>query len=81
MAEDEEARFSRSGMSCVFGKCTEEVKAKVPEDVKEKIAALAAINDLSVSEYIRDMCIERVYGHLAILRARAGNGMSGMGPE
>lgn len=81
MAEDEDARFSRSGMSCAFGKCTEEVKAKVPEDVKESIAALAAINSQSVSEYIRDMCIERVYGHIAILRARVGKGMSGIGPE
>ena len=79
--KNDDAMFSRSGNSCVLGKCTEDIKSKLPEEVKEQISALATINGQTVSEYLRDMCIERVFGHVFMLRAKMGNGMPGIGPK
>ena len=81
MPDQNDTQFSRSGSSCSFGKCTEEIKAKFPEEVKDQIAALATLNGLTVSEYLRDMCIAHVYGHVATLRAKYGNGTAGKGRD
>lgn len=65
--------FARSGQSSPFGKCTEDTKTMLPEEVKAQLQALATINSQTLSEYLRDMCIERVYGHVAIMRAHVNN--------
>ncbi|MGE0383456.1 MAG: hypothetical protein AB7Q97_01920 [Gammaproteobacteria bacterium] len=60
--------YSRSGRSDPSGKCTEEVKAKVAETEKEEITALAVLNGMSVSEYLRDLIRLHLYGHLSAIR-------------
>jgi len=75
------ALYSRSGSSCPFGKCTEEAKTVLPEETREQLTALAVLNKQSVSEYLRDMIFERVYGHIAIIHARQHNTMSTISHE
>lgn len=81
MPDNNDAQFSRSGSSCSFGKCTDELKTMVPEEVKAQFTALAVINSTTVSEYLRDLCIAHVYGHVATLRAKYGNGTAGKGRD
>jgi len=76
-----EAHFARSGNTNPFGKCSEDIKSKVPEEVKDQMTALAVMSGMTLSEYVRDMCLEHIYGHMAIIRAKAGKGMPGMGHE
>lgn len=73
--------FSRNTTPCPWGKCTEEAKTLLPEETKNLMIALATIKGQTISEYMRDMCFERVYGHIAILRARTNNGTAGTGQE
>lgn len=54
--------FSRSGQSNPLGKCTEELKTQVPEDIREQLHALAALDGLTPSEYLREMIIEHLHG-------------------
>jgi hypothetical protein len=57
--------FSRSGRSSAFGKCTEMVKAKVPEDIKTDLAVVIRLSDKpNESEYIRDMITSHLYGSI-----------------
>lgn len=64
-----------------LGKCTEELKTVVPEDVKEEFTALAVINGQRVSDYLRDLVLDHLYGRLHATRVRAGlgNGMADTG--
>jgi hypothetical protein len=64
--------FSRSGVSNELGKCTEEAKTLLPEEVKEKLTALAVLKNQTLSEYLRDMCVVHVYGHLYVARVQHG---------
>jgi hypothetical protein len=57
-----------------FGKCTEELKTVVPEDVKEEFTALAVINGQRPSDYLRDLVLDHLYGRLHATRVRAGRG-------
>lgn len=55
--------FSRSGHSNPFGKCTEELKTKVPEAVKIDLALAARSSPTPVpSEYLRDVVMRHLYG-------------------
>jgi len=63
--------FSRSGTSHPLGKCTEELKTVVPEDVKEKFVALAQLSGQSSSEYLRDVITAHLYGQFHVLRMKA----------
>lgn len=78
-----DALFSRSGSSTGLGKCTDEVKALVPEEIKSELSGLAAIYGVSLSEYVRDVLTIHTKGavHVLRLRARIGNGTEGNGKE
>jgi hypothetical protein len=55
--------FSRSGRSSKHGKCTEELKTKVPEDVKTDFALVARVSDTPLpAEYLRDLITDHLYG-------------------
>ena len=66
-----------------LGKCTEEIKTVVPEEVKEEFAALAVINGQRPSDYLRDLILEHLYGQLHAARLRAGrrNGTARSGQD
>lgn len=68
--------FSRSGVSNPLGKCTEEIKTHVPEDMKEKFSALAVLNGQTSSEYLRDVIAAHLYGqfHVVSMRVTGGKG-------
>lgn len=59
-----------------FGKCTEELKTHVSEEVKEKFAALACLSGETSSEYLRDLVLSHVYGqfHIISLRSKKNKG-------
>lgn len=73
MTDENRAMFSRSGNTHPDGKATEEIKVKLPEDLKDAIAGLAAIHGKTVSEYVRDRLTQFVYGELHVLRSRASH--------
>jgi hypothetical protein len=57
------AACSRSGKSCAEGKCTEELKSKVPEDVKADFAiATRVLQKPNISEHLRDVVFQHLYG-------------------
>ncbi len=61
--------FSRStGLPASMGKATEDLKCKVPGQVKEDFAALARRVGSTESELLRDMVMVRLYGHEQVAR-------------
>jgi hypothetical protein len=57
------AAFSRSGNSNPLGKCTEELKTKVPEAVKVDLSLAARQSHTPVTaEYLRDVVMRHLYG-------------------
>lgn len=72
-----ESRAATPGL----GKCTEELKTVVPESVRDEFVALAVISGVKPGEYLRDLIVDHLYGHLhtARLRNGRGNGMANSG--
>jgi hypothetical protein len=52
----------------IFGKCTEEIKTKVPFDTKNMFAALAHEAGMTESEYLRTLITLHVHGKEEIER-------------
>lgn len=72
--------LSRNCSTNPTGKATAEAKAHISEDDRDRLSALAVINGQNVSEYLRDLIQEHLYGHLwkmrlAQERKRGGDGM------
>ena len=62
------ATFSRStGLPARMGKATEDVKTRLPAEVKLAFAQLAHSCGLTESELLRDMVVLRLYGREAVL--------------
>ena len=57
-------RFARPARS-MGEKCQCEVKALVPESLRDEVAALAVLNRMTVSEYVRRLLETHCRGHLA----------------
>lgn len=66
-----EAMFSRSGNSNPLGKNTAEIKVLVPEDLREKIGALAVLRNTNVSEYVRELLMAHVYGQFEVIKMKS----------
>ncbi len=66
-----------------LGKCTEELKTAVPEEVKDEFSALAVLNGQRPADYLRDLVLDHLYGRLHAVRVRAhrGIGTAGSGRE
>ena len=67
MKEENETMFSR-GQSCPLGKCDAEIKVLVPEELRDAMAGLAALEGKPLSEYARDVFIRHVYGEFHAVR-------------
>lgn len=59
---DETPLSSRSGISNPFGKNTEEVKARLPFDIKHGFIRIAHEHNMSESELLRELIMIRVLG-------------------
>lgn len=53
---------SRSGTTNPFGKSTEEVKARIPFEIKEGFTRIAHENCMTESELLRELVMIRVLG-------------------
>lgn len=62
-----ESRAATPGL----GKCTEELKTVVPEEVKEEFLALAVLNGQRPADYLRDLILEHLYGKIHLARMRS----------
>lgn len=60
--QDDSPLASRSGTSNPFGKCTEEVKARVPYEIKEGFQRIAHDLGITESQLLREMIEMRVLG-------------------
>lgn len=75
-----EPKFSRSGDTNPLGKNSEEVKTLVPQELKDRLQALATVGGVNLSEYVREVLLAHVYGQFSRLqmksqgRKREGNG-------
>lgn len=54
--------FSRSGNTSQYGKSTVELKAMVPEQIKNEVIALATLQGLTPSEYLREFISMHLHG-------------------
>lgn len=61
-----------------FEKCTEEIKVRVPEQMRDAIMRLAFSADRSPSEYVRHVLAVHLYGHV---RQFADEAEPGTGPN
>ena len=70
--------FARGHAMHALGKCTEELKTQVPEQLKNELTALAVLRNQTPSEYLRELIVSHLYGHLEAVRMahgeRKGNG-------
>ena len=62
--------FSRSGNSNPLGKNTAEIRVLVPEELQHMLQALAVLKNTNVSEYVRDVLMAHVYGHIGLARLK-----------
>ncbi len=70
-------------VSALFGKCSAEVKTKVPDEVKMDLERLAHSLGVDTSRVLRDLVMNRLYG-ADVLRRLADEQMRkvlGLGPE
>lgn len=79
----DEIMTSRSGNSNNIGKCTEEVRTRIPYAVKEGLARLVNESGMSEAEYVREVLVVHVLGVDAVrqlneekLQRVAGIGMA-----
>ena len=85
MSEPQDAAplTSRSGTSNPFGKCTEDVRAKVPYVIKEGLSRLVNESGMSEAEYVRDVLMVHVLGVDAVIKIHEERikRFAGMGQE
>ena len=80
---DDTPLASRSGNSNPFGKCTEDVRARIPYEVKEGLSRLANESGMSEAEYVRDVLMVHVLGVDAVIKIHEERikRFAGMGQE
>jgi hypothetical protein len=73
--------MARGRTSGTLGKLTAEVKTVVDDETKDEFSRLAAIEGLSLSEYLRDLVMIHVHGRdrLARLHRARLDRMAGIG--
>ncbi|MFM0101973.1 hypothetical protein PQR01_00295 [Paraburkholderia rhynchosiae] len=73
--------MARGRTSGTLGKLTAEVKTVVDDETKDEFSRLAAIEGLSLSEYLRDLIMIHVHGRdrLARLHRARLDRMAGIG--
>ena len=75
--------FSRTPTQSPFGKCTEDLKCKVPYDVKSEFTKMTHELGFTDSELLCDMVMIRLYGvdRLVSLNAQRLSVVAGIGQE
>ncbi len=83
MSSDDTPLFSRNASTSALGKCSEDIKTLVPEEVKNHLSGLAVLHNKTLSEYVRDLLVSHVYGHLHAVRLQHGfaGGRAAIGQE
>lgn len=84
MPMDAQAFASRSGVTSPFGKLTAEVpKFRVPEETHDILEREARSVGMSLSEFVRELCIVRAHGvdYVAKLHAERVRLVAGSGGE
>lgn len=67
MARHDLPAFHRKGISSPFGKFTAKFPPfKGPEETHRILTELATENEMSLAEFIREMCIVRAHGEEAV---------------
>jgi hypothetical protein len=67
-----EAKFCpRSGDTNPLGKNSAEVKTLVPEELKERLQAMSTIAGVNLSEFVREILTDYIYGHFAALQMKS----------
>jgi hypothetical protein len=61
-------------------KCTEEIKVRVPLEMRDLIRDLAFAQDRAPSEYIRHVLALHLYGHSRMVRAKGAEEEGPNGP-
>lgn len=60
--QDDTPLASRSGTSNPLGKCTEDIRTKVPYAIKDGLCRLANELGMSEAEYLRDLLMVHILG-------------------
>jgi len=81
--QDDAPLASRSGTSNPLGKCTEDLRTKVPYAIKDGICRLANEVGMSEAEYLRDLLMVHVLGIDVVTKIQQDriNRFAGMGQE
>lgn len=70
MNESDTPRFARSGESCIFGKCTSEIRFRVPDEAEERAIIKANEAGISLAEFSRMAFLIGVYGIDEVIRVQ-----------
>lgn len=68
--DDQTPVFSRSGKSSPMGKCSAELRVAIPDQLRDDLQGLAFVHGLPMAEYVRELLMAHVYGHIDMVRAR-----------
>ena len=63
----------RSDKTGPMGRLDDSLHILVPDELKQELGALATLAGVPPSEYIRDVLIRHVHGHLGIIRLAQKN--------
>ena len=70
--------FSRSGKTNPLGKCTVPLPPiSIPEEMKDALSAMAFLKKRTVSEYVREVLAEHLYGRVTMVRLNTSLGQDG----
>lgn len=66
----DDVRFSRSGFTHPLGKCDTRLDVPMPEELRDRIAAVAIVSGKTAGEWVRDELEKLVDGELVFMRRR-----------
>lgn len=70
--------FSRSGSTNPLGKCNSPLPPiAIPEEMKDALSAMAFLKKKTVSEYVREVLAEHLYGRVTMVRLNTSMGEGG----
>lgn len=83
MKDAEEVLLARGQATSPFGKCTEEIKSKLPFEIKESFTRIAHDAGMTESEYLREMIMIKVLGLDMVRKIHAERleRVAGIGPQ
>lgn len=67
---DDDVRFSRNGTTHPLGKCDTRLDVPMPEELRDRIAAVAIVSGKTAGEWVRDELEKLIDGELVFMRRR-----------